>query len=198
MLRRAAGTPIRIASKSVRVRAVLNAALALPGFRGVLAYTLAEALWLAEGDADHAGVEDVVLGYPTADRSALRRLATSPELARRVTLMVDSVDHLDFIDRVLAPGERENLRVALELDASWLGPIGRIIKTRVLSDFSRQRLKPFTSFGRGRDLLVLAELLADGQITPLIDRTYRLDEASDALRYVAAGHSRGKVVITVC
>ena len=48
MLDRAAGTPIRVASKSVRVRGVLDAVLALPGYRGVLAYTLPEALWLAE------------------------------------------------------------------------------------------------------------------------------------------------------
>jgi D-serine deaminase-like pyridoxal phosphate-dependent protein len=126
MLSRAAGTPIRIASKSVRVRAVVDAALQLPGFRGVLAYTLAEALWLAEGDADHAPVEDVVVGYPSTDRVALRRLATTPELAARVTVMVDSIEHLDFIDATIAPEERESIRIALELDASWISPIGRI------------------------------------------------------------------------
>ncbi|WP_243064058.1 alanine racemase [Humibacter sp. RRB41] len=126
MLRRAAGTPIRVASKSVRVRSVVDAVLALPGYHGVLAYTLAEGLWLAEGDKEHAPIEDVVIGYPTADKSALRRLASSPELASRVTLMVDSVDHLDFIDRVVAPDKRETIRVALELDASWYGPVGRI------------------------------------------------------------------------
>ncbi|GAB3803440.1 alanine racemase [Humibacter antri] len=126
MLRRAGGTPIRVASKSVRVRAVIDAALALPGFRGVLAYTLPEALWLAEGDDAHAPIDDIVVGYPTTARSALRRLVTSPEPAARVTLMVDSVDHLDLIDSVVAPGDRENVRVALELDASWLGPVGRI------------------------------------------------------------------------
>ncbi len=126
MLSRAAGTPIRVASKSVRVRSVIDAVLAVPGFGGVLAYTLPEALWLAEGDDGHAPIEDVVVGYPTADRSAIRRLATSAELASRVTLMVDSADQLDLIDGVLAPGEREGIRVALELDASWLGPLGRI------------------------------------------------------------------------
>ncbi|HEY1106960.1 MAG TPA: amino acid deaminase/aldolase, partial [Agromyces sp.] len=45
MLRRANGTPIRVASKSIRVRGVIEALLELPGYRGVLAYTLAEALW---------------------------------------------------------------------------------------------------------------------------------------------------------
>ena len=128
MLARAAGKPIRIASKSVRVRDVLDAALALPGYHGVLAYTLDEALWLAEGDDAHPAIEDVVVGYPSADRGAIARLARSPELAARVTVMVDSVAQLDLIDSVLAPSERENIRVCLELDASWrtaaLGHIG--------------------------------------------------------------------------
>ncbi|MEY9851240.1 D-serine deaminase-like pyridoxal phosphate-dependent protein [Leifsonia sp. EB41] len=123
MLRRAAGKPIRVASKSVRVRAVLDAVLALPGYAGVLAYTLPEALWLAEGDADHAPIEDVVVGYPTVDRAAIARLAASPELASRVTLMVDSVAHLDLIDAVVPPQQRETIRLCLELDSSWDAPV---------------------------------------------------------------------------
>ena len=79
----------------------------------------------------------------------------------------------------------------------WLGPLGRIVKARVLSGFTRQQLRPFTSVGKRQDLLTLADLLTTGQVTPVIDRTYPLDEAADALRYVAAGHTRGKVVITV-
>lgn len=79
----------------------------------------------------------------------------------------------------------------------WLGPLGRIITARVLSGFTRQRLKPFTSFAKRQDLLALADLLATGQVTPVIDRTYPLDEAADALRHVAAGHTRGKVAISV-
>lgn len=79
----------------------------------------------------------------------------------------------------------------------WLGPLGRIVKARVLSGFTRQQLKPFLSVGKRQDLLTLADLLATGQVTPVIDRTYPLDEAADALRYVAAGHTQGKVVITV-
>ncbi|CAN7341419.1 NAD(P)-dependent alcohol dehydrogenase [Terrabacter sp. LjRoot27] len=79
----------------------------------------------------------------------------------------------------------------------WLGPLGRIVTARVLSGFTRQRLRPFTSVGKRQDLLTLADLLATGQVTPVIDRTYPLDEAADALRYVGAGHTRGKVVITL-
>lgn len=117
MTRRAAGTPIRIASKSVRVRGVVEALLAQPGYRGVLAYTLAEALWLAET------IDDVVVGYPTAERGSIRRLATDAAVASRVTLMVDSPQQLDLVDDVLAPGQREEMRVCLELDASWNAPM---------------------------------------------------------------------------
>ena len=53
------------------------------------------------------------------------------------------------------------------------------------------------SIGKRQDLLTLADLLTTGQIMPAIDRTSPLEEAADALRYVAAGHTRGKVVITV-
>ena len=113
MLDRAGGRTIRVASKSVRVRGVLEAVLALEGYHGVLAFTLPEALWLAET------IDDVVVGYPTADRTALATLASSAKLAGRVTLMVDSVAHLDFIDSVAAAGKRENIRVAIDLDASW-------------------------------------------------------------------------------
>jgi hypothetical protein len=83
---RAAGKPIRLATKSVRCRAISDVVLGLKGFAGVLALTLPEALWLAET------CDDVVVGYPTAKRRALARLAADEKLARRVTLMVDSVD----------------------------------------------------------------------------------------------------------
>jgi D-serine deaminase-like pyridoxal phosphate-dependent protein len=113
MLRRANGTTIRVASKSVRVRGVIDAVLALPGFAGVLSYTLAEALWLAET------IDDVVVGYPSADRVSIATLGRSAKLAKRVTLMVDSLAQLDLVDAVLPAGSREPIRVALELDASW-------------------------------------------------------------------------------
>ena len=128
MLQRASGTTIRVASKSVRVRGVLDAVLAVPGFRGVLAFTLAEALWLARDSEGRRGLPDVVVGYPTTDRAAIAILAGDPGLASRITIMVDSLDQLDIVDAIAAPGKRETIRVCLELDASWdsrlLGHIG--------------------------------------------------------------------------
>lgn len=122
LLVRAGGLPIRVASKSVRVRGVLDAVLALPGYRGILAFTLREALWLAETH------DDIVLGYPTVDRAALADLVADDRAARRITLMVDDPVHLDLIDSVAGPGQRPEIRVAIDVDASWrsalLGHIG--------------------------------------------------------------------------
>ncbi len=123
LVRRAGGVPIRVASKSIRTRAAIDALLAMPGFHGVLGYTLAESIWLARH-----GVTDVVVGYPTVDRGAIARLAADETLASRVTLMVDSVAQLDVVDAVVAPSARPAIRVAIDLDASWrsrvLGHIG--------------------------------------------------------------------------
>jgi len=79
----------------------------------------------------------------------------------------------------------------------WVGPLGRFVKARVRSLVTRQTLKPFTSVQKRQDLRTLAGWLEAGELTPVIDRTYRLSAAADALRYVGAGHTRGKVVITV-
>src|SRR3954452_11879353 len=123
LVRRAAGKPIRVASKSVRSRAVLRRVLARPGFAGVLAYTLREALWLAGGDDPVSA--DVVVGYPTADRAALRRLGADDGAAARITLMLDSVEQLAFVDAVVPASTRPALRVCLDLDASWRTAGGR-------------------------------------------------------------------------
>jgi D-serine deaminase-like pyridoxal phosphate-dependent protein len=116
LARRAAGTPIRVASKSLRVPALIARALASPGFHGVLGYTLAEALWLAEQDLS----DDIVVAYPTVDRGALARLLGSPSATARITLMVDCVEHLDLIDSVRGtaggPSGADSMPVRLAID----------------------------------------------------------------------------------
>ena len=109
LLARARGKPVRLASKSVRCRALIDRALSA-GLTGVLAFTLPEALWLA---ADH---DDIVVAYPTVDRAALRDLASGPA-RERVTLMVDCVEHLDLI---------EGARVCIDVDAGWWPLGGRV------------------------------------------------------------------------
>ncbi|RKT03773.1 D-serine deaminase-like pyridoxal phosphate-dependent protein [Streptomyces sp. 3211.6] len=112
LVRRAGGKPVRVASKSVRCRALLERVLARPGFAGIMSYTLAESLWLAR-----SGFEDVLLAYPSADRAAFAELAGDPKLAAAVTVMVDDPAQLDLIERSRAGGAEE-LRVCLELDTS--------------------------------------------------------------------------------
>lgn len=123
MLRRASGKPIRVASKSVRCRPLLERILARDaGFRGLLTFTLPEALWLFEH-----GFDDLVLGYPTTDRTALGRLgrvtAEHPDTAP--VLMVDSIDHLDLIEAAVA-SDSEAIRVAIELDVGYWTAGGRL------------------------------------------------------------------------
>ncbi|WP_228975543.1 alanine racemase [Streptomyces sp. DH12] len=109
---RAAGKPVRVASKSLRCRALLERVLARPGFAGVMAFTLAESLWLAR-----SGFRDVLLAYPSADRAGFAELAGDAALAGAVTVMVDDPAQLDLVDAARGDG-REEVRVCLELDTS--------------------------------------------------------------------------------
>ena len=112
---RSNGKPIRVASKSVRCRVLLERVLARPGWRGVMAYTLPEAIWLVR-----AGVtDDVLVAYPSVDRTAIGELAKDPQLAAAIAIVVDNPAHLDVVDQVVAPKNRETVRVCLELDAAW-------------------------------------------------------------------------------
>jgi D-serine deaminase-like pyridoxal phosphate-dependent protein len=115
LLRRAGATALRLASKSVRCRALQRRALDA-GFRGQLCFTLPEALWLADD-----GFDDLVVAYPTADRAALRALAHGPHRAA-IAVMVDSRAHLDLIE---AAGGGP-VRVCLDVDAGWWLLGGRI------------------------------------------------------------------------
>ncbi|MFN8195140.1 MAG: alanine racemase [Nocardioidaceae bacterium] len=112
LVRRAAGTPVRVASKSLRVPALVSRALATPGFRGVLAYTLAEALWLHE----HGVSDDILVAYPTVDAASLAALVASPSAAAAVTLMVDCREHLAVVDSVRS-SKAVPVRVAIDVDA---------------------------------------------------------------------------------
>lgn len=112
LVRRAAGRPVRVASKSLRCRWVLADVLARPGFSGVMGYSVGEAAWLVG-----AGVRDVYVAYPSADVAALRAVAADDELRREVTVTVDSVEHVRFLRDALGDGVR-GLGVALDVDAS--------------------------------------------------------------------------------
>lgn len=113
MLRRANGTPIRVASKSIRIPQLISHVLAFPGFQGVLAYSLAEALYLfREGISD-----DIVVAYPTLDARAISALADDDAARAAICVMVDRPEHL----QALASSASENapIRVCMDVDASF-------------------------------------------------------------------------------
>jgi D-serine deaminase-like pyridoxal phosphate-dependent protein len=97
----------------VRCRELLAEALRQPGFAGVMAYALPEAIWLARH-----GFQDILLGYPVTHRAGIAELA-DPTLASAITLMIDDDAQLDLVDSVLPATARPEIQVCLELDASW-------------------------------------------------------------------------------
>lgn len=119
MLGRAAGTPIRVATKSLRCRALIGAILERdPGFRGLMTFTLPETLWF------HGhGLRDLLLAYPAADRAALAELARI-EGEQRPIVMVDSTEQLDLMRSAAGDGR---IRVCIELDVGWW-PLGGRLK----------------------------------------------------------------------
>jgi D-serine deaminase-like pyridoxal phosphate-dependent protein len=112
--RRANGVPIRVVTKSLRCRYLIERVLKRPGYQGVMCYSLPEARWLHESGTS----DDILVAYPTADRAALRALAGDAGARRHITITIDSAAHLDFLDEVLGAGHPD-IRVCLELDVSW-------------------------------------------------------------------------------
>ena len=128
LVRRAGGKPIRVASKSVRCRALLERVLRMDGFQGIMSFTLAESIWLAR-----AGFDDILLAYPSADRTGYAELAADPKLAGAISVLVDDTAQLDLIDAARheageagsseggggrRDGGTEEIRVCLELDTA--------------------------------------------------------------------------------
>ena len=119
LLRRANGMPIRVASKSVRSVEVLQAVLALPGFAGVLGFTVPEAIHLVRSGVS----DDVVVGYPSTQRAAITEVARDPQLRSSITFMIDHPDQARILERAVRDaGENPavtRLRVCLDLDMSY-------------------------------------------------------------------------------
>ncbi len=123
ILGRSGSKSIRIASKSIRCRALLEAILRRDErFSGLMTYTLPETLWLAE-----QGFEDLLLAYPTADSGALGELAlrSVANPGGAPVVMVDCVEHLETIESVLGAGAAP-VRVCVDIDAGWRALGGRI------------------------------------------------------------------------
>ncbi|MDR6912771.1 D-serine deaminase-like pyridoxal phosphate-dependent protein [Rhodococcus fascians] len=159
---RANGVPIRIASKSVRCRAVLNRVLAAQGVSGVLAYSLREAIWLAQ-----SGVDDILMGYPTVDRTALAEVVNDRVLSGRITLMVDDVAQLDLV-RDAARSDLLKPRVCIDVDASLrVGPLHIGVRRSPLRD--PEQVAQFARQARSRGFRVVGLMFYEAQIAGVPD-----------------------------
>jgi NADPH:quinone reductase-like Zn-dependent oxidoreductase len=82
-------------------------------------------------------------------------------------------------------------------EGRWIGPLARPVKAMLLSPFVSQKFTMLMANMNQKDLTVLSDLMKAGKVTPVIDRTYKLSEVPEAMRYLEKGHARGKVVIQV-
>jgi NADPH:quinone reductase-like Zn-dependent oxidoreductase len=98
--------------------------------------------------------------------------------------------------RVLTPRGRLVI-VGGENGGRWLGGTDRQLRALLLNPFVSQELRAFVSAESGEDIATLARMLEDGSLTPVIDSTYPLSDAAQAVNHVAQGRARGKVVVTV-
>jgi NADPH:quinone reductase-like Zn-dependent oxidoreductase len=132
---------------------------------------------------------DEVIDYTRADVT---------DGTRQWDLILDTAGHrsLSQLRRALTP-KGTLVIVGSEGRGRWLGGFDRSLRAPVLSRFVGQRLRMLASKPRQDDLVVLAELIEAGKLTPIIGRTYPLGEVPEAIRQLEQGHTRGKLVITV-
>jgi NADPH:quinone reductase-like Zn-dependent oxidoreductase len=132
---------------------------------------------------------DHVIDYTREDFSA-------GEQRYDVVLDIGGNASLSRLRRALAP-KGTVVIAGGETSGRWLGGSDRQLRALLLSRFVDQTLTTFIAKENHEDLLVLTELIASGKITPVIDRSYPLTDAPEAIRYLEQGHARGKVAITV-
>jgi NADPH:quinone reductase-like Zn-dependent oxidoreductase len=82
-------------------------------------------------------------------------------------------------------------------DHRWVASGGRLIRAKVSFAFGSQKVLTFVASPKHANLVALREFLEAGTVTPVIDRTYSLNQTAEAIRYVGQGHARGKVIVTV-
>ena len=116
----------------------------------------------------------------------------------RFDVMLDNVGNRALPDcrRVLQP-RGIYVIVGGQKKGRLLGPAGRMIKALAVFLFAGQKAAPMLAKINRDDLAVLADMLASGTITPVIDRTYSLADTADAMRHLEGGHTRGKLVVTI-
>ncbi|GAA2859710.1 amino acid deaminase/aldolase [Streptosporangium fragile] len=191
MVARAGGKPIRVASKSIRSRAVLERVLALDGFSGIMAFTLPEALWLVS-----TGMRDVLVAYPTADRAALAELAADPRAAQEITVMVDRAEHLDVIDSAAGVRDRHEIRVCMDVDAGFVALGGRFRAGARRSPIREpdQAADLATEIAKRPGFRLVGLMAYEAQIAGIGDDAPGHPALTRAIRWMQAGSQRELIV----
>jgi NADPH:quinone reductase-like Zn-dependent oxidoreductase len=174
-------------------RVLINGAA---GGVGTFAVQIAKALGADVTGVCSTGNVDLVRSLG-ADRVVDYTVEDFTRSGQRYDLILDLVANrsLRELRRVLTP------KGAVVLSGAGshrrLGPIGQLLGGVVFSWFVGQRFLPFLATMQKDDLIFLGELVDAGKLTPVVDRTYPLSEAPEAIRHLETGHARGKVVVTV-
>jgi NADPH:quinone reductase-like Zn-dependent oxidoreductase len=119
--------------------------------------------------------------------------------SRRWDVIIDTAGRrpLRKVRRALTP-KGSLVIVGGDGGGNWTGGFGRqMLRAPLLSLLSRQRLLPLTAKRNRDDLAALRKLIEDRKVTPVVDRTFALPEAGDAVRRLEQGHPSGKVVVAV-
>jgi NADPH:quinone reductase-like Zn-dependent oxidoreductase len=120
--------------------------------------------------------------------------------AERYDVMLDNVGNhsLSECRGVLTPnGKYVLIGGGGANEQGFLGGLGKALWAMLFSKFVNQQMGMMMADANQKDLTILAEMMQSGKLKPVIDRTYKLDQVPDAIRYVEQGHARGKVIITV-
>jgi NADPH:quinone reductase-like Zn-dependent oxidoreductase len=144
----------------------------------------------------------------TAKLDFVRSLGADDVIDYSAQDFADGTRHWDLIVDTGGRRSLSDLRRALtprgtlvivggEGGGNWLGGFDRSLRSGLVSMFVSQRLTMLASKERGEDFDTLRDLIEAGKVTPIIDRTYQLIDAPEAMRYVVDGRARGKVAITV-
>jgi NADPH:quinone reductase-like Zn-dependent oxidoreductase len=116
---------------------------------------------------------------------------------RRYDLILEMAGNRSLSDLRRALTPKGTLVLVGGSGGRWLMGTGRTLRAVVVSLFVGQRLRSFLSKPQGADLVVLKELIEAGKVIPVIDRTFSLNAAPAAIRYVGERSTQGKTVITV-
>jgi len=143
LLKRAGNLPVRIASKSIRCRWVLDYLLqASPQFQGLMTYSAAETAWLAA-----QGFDNLLLAYPSFDRAAIQAICAQVRAGKQIWLMADAAAQVTFLNQI-AEAEQTQLQICLDIDMSsdypglhfgvWRSPLTRPEQVVELAQFILQ------------------------------------------------------------